>query len=252
LFPDDEPGIASWPANAVVCNCRRITKGELQAQMRTCGADAAALSRCTGAGGVCGSCKPLLIELVGKTSAAPVRVPYTGALSGVALAAVALALLLFSAPSLSSSRSVQDEWHALDLVRSSTDYRQITGFTIAGLSLLSLVVSLRKRFNFFARASFGGVRALHALLGSLALVALIAHTGLRLGNGLNAALMVCFVAAALAGGVAARTAAAESSISARTTRIARRLRRPFTLIHLLVLWPLPVLLGIHIFAAYYF
>lgn len=251
LFPDDEPGIASWPASAVVCNCRRITKGELELQMKTCGADAVALSSCTGAGSVCGSCKPLLIELVGK-KATPVHVPYTRALMAIAALVVLLVGALTVMPAPAYVRSVQHPWHELDVLRASFDFRQVTGFSIVGLAALSLVVSLRKRLNWFSRVSFGGVRALHALLGGLALVALVAHTGLRFGAGLNSALMICFVAAALLGGCAAVASASEASLQSRVARRARRARGPATWLHIFVLWPLPVLLGIHVLAAYYF
>jgi nitrite reductase (NADH) large subunit len=251
LFADDEPGIASWPAAAVVCNCRRVTKGELLQCVQSCGPDLAAISARSGAGSVCGSCKPLLLELVGR-KAPPAAAPYSRALSVASVGVLALVAVLLVIPSLPFADSVQSPLHALDRVRLDELYRQATGFVLVGFAALSLLLSLRKRTTWLGRLPFGGARALHALLGGLSLVALVTHTGLRMGSSLNFALFLSFVSAGLFGAIAGWASAAEGGTHPRRARQGRRVRRPMTLLHMLVLWPLPVLLGLHVFAAYYF
>ena len=48
---------------------------------------------------------------------------------------------------------------------------------------------------------FAGWRLVHILLGALALAVLAAHTGFRLGDNLNLALITAFIATLLAGAV---------------------------------------------------
>ena len=68
---------------------------------------------------------------------------------------------------------------------------------------------------------------------------LIAHTGLRLGSGFNQLLTVSFLAATVFG------AAAAAGFGRRNARLTFWL-------HVLAVWPLPVLIAFHVFAAYYF
>lgn len=63
----ESPPIAEWPADALVCGCLRINRGTLSlAQMDGC-ATVDELCARTGAGTMCGSCKPLLAELLGSS-----------------------------------------------------------------------------------------------------------------------------------------------------------------------------------------
>jgi bacterioferritin-associated ferredoxin len=57
--------IAEWPEDALVCGCLRVNRGTLsQAQLDGCSTVEMLCAR-TGAGTMCGSCKPLLAELLG-------------------------------------------------------------------------------------------------------------------------------------------------------------------------------------------
>src|SRR5512132_939255 len=63
----ESPPIAEWPADALVCGCLRVNRGTLSlAQMDGC-ATVDELCARTGAGTMCGSCKPLLAELLGSS-----------------------------------------------------------------------------------------------------------------------------------------------------------------------------------------
>ncbi len=61
--------VRSWPDPTVVCTCLKVTRGMLGEWMRAGCASPEALSRASGAGTMCGSCKPLLVELAGSAGA---------------------------------------------------------------------------------------------------------------------------------------------------------------------------------------
>ncbi len=52
------------PDEAVVCSCNTVSKGEIVAAVDADCVDASCVTRCTGAGGVCGSCKPTVKKIV--------------------------------------------------------------------------------------------------------------------------------------------------------------------------------------------
>jgi nitrite reductase (NADH) large subunit len=57
-------GVAALPAAAQICSCNNVTKGDLTAAITGGCADVPALKRCTKAGTSCGSCLPLLGQLL--------------------------------------------------------------------------------------------------------------------------------------------------------------------------------------------
>ena len=71
--------------------------------------------------------------------------------------------------------------------------RQISGFSLLGISALIAVISLRKRLRWFRWGQFASWRSLHVLIGLLVLLALLVHTGARFGENLNLLLVLSFV-----------------------------------------------------------
>ena len=121
-----------------------------------------------------------------------------------------------------------------------------------GLAVAALGLSLRKRWRRVSFGAFRSWRLAHAILGLGTLVGLVAHTGLRFGSNLNFALMSVFVALNLLGAFAGWIAAVEGEGQGRLAQWARRWRPLTTFVHLLLFWPLPVLLAFHIVAVYYY
>ena len=222
--------VENWPASATVCNCMNLSCGVLKRARDGGARTVEALARTTGASTLCGSCKPLLAELTGG-AALGVR-PGRG-LSVAAFVVLFVAIGLLLLPAIPYSSTVQSLPY--DVIWRDGIWKQVTGFTIVGLSCLGLMISLRKRWPRFRFGDFAAWRALHGALGATSLIVLIAHTGLRFGANLNLALMTAFVSANLLGALAGLT-----------------LRRRLTWVHVLLVWPLPVLVGIHILAVYYF
>jgi nitrite reductase (NADH) large subunit len=247
LWPDSEMGsVAAWPAATAVCNCTGVTRGELGRALAGGCATVEALAARTGASTVCGSCRPLLAELVGSAAATePVRgwkvLLGTGGIA--ALAAVALALVI----AVPYATTVQVPWQ-WDVLWRESAWKQASGFTVIGLTLVLLLMSLRKRIARFTLGTFPAWRVAHVVLGALTLAGLAVHTGGRLGSNLNFTLMASFLAVIVLGAAAGGVIALEHRLGAA----AARLRRSWLWTHILIAWPIPLLLTLHVFKSYYF
>ena len=250
IWPDagDQP-VGQWPADTIVCNCMSVTRGTISAACARGCETVDAVGVATGAGTVCGSCKPLVAELVG----APVEVGEraTGLLIASALGLLAVMLIGLAAP-LSYALSVQDPRYVIDALWRDNFLKQVSGYSLLGLAVFGLVLSVRKRIKIIRFGKFGTWRTVHAVFGFLALGALISHTGFHFGANMNQMLMTLFVCLNLLGAVAGGVAAIESVGSGRLASLARRHRRWLTWAHLLLVWPLPPAVGIHIATVYYF
>ncbi|HAD10572.1 MAG TPA: hypothetical protein DCF62_13915 [Porticoccaceae bacterium] len=270
-----ETRISEWPAAAVICQCNNVTQGELQACLSRQlvnadeSADACAhqqvsnisdvapargleqLRAETGAGTVCGSCKPLLVSLVSEHSATPVQPISERGWSILLMASVAALFLVgivTGLPEAQTAESVQRQgW--FESVWNDKLWKQITGFTLLGMTAAGLLMSLRKRFNFAWMGDFGTWRLGHAVLGLVCAVALVLHTGLHLGVNLNFLLMLNFLLVLTVGAMTGMAVALSHRLSPVR---ARQLRLAFNRFHIVVSWPLPALLLSHIVSVYYF
>jgi len=249
IWPGDAAlSVAHWPEAAIVCNCVNVRRGALSQACASGCTTVQQLAARTGASTVCGSCQPLLAEMVGAPvagfSVAGVR------LLGAAcvFAALLIAIMLAAAP-IPFAESVQLGQRKLDQLWRSSVLKQATGFVLLGLALVSLLLSLRKRFKRFSWGEFGHWRAVHALLGTFTLAVLVSHTGFRLGANLNLVLMLNFLVLAFVGVLAGMVTVLERRLSPRG---AKRLRSFWTGTHIAMAWPLPVLVIMHIVMAYYF
>jgi nitrite reductase (NADH) large subunit len=91
-------------------------------------------------------------------------------------------------------------------------------------------------------------RVAHVVLGALTLAGLAVHTGGRLGSNLNFVLMATFLAVIVLGAAAGGVIALGHRIGAG----AARLRRTWLWTHILIAWPIPVLLALHVLKTFYF
>ena len=239
--------VRQWPAMAAVCNCTGVTRGALSAAIAGGCQTVEALVECTGASSVCGSCKPKLAQLVG-ASAEPVADKGRSALFAVSFLGLIGTLLIFLLNPIAFPSTVQIDWHLSELW-SDGFYKQVTGFTLLGLSVVAMLLSLRKRVRKISIMAFGYWRVMHAVLGVLTLFVLLLHTGLSMGENLNFMLMLCFVGLALVGAFAAAITAYETG---KASLVLGRWRRCTTWAHIFLFWPLPMLLGFHILKSYYF
>ena len=230
--------VAEWPASAMVCNCLEITRGALSAASAAGCATVDELIERTGASRVCGSCRPLLAELAGGGPAAAGHRWREGLLFA-ALAAALLALLIAASTPFPLAARLRGSF-VWDVLYRDGWWRQATGYGALACALIgTLGYSVRKHWPRARWGSLAAWRMAHGAVGALALLVLVAHTGMRIGSGFNRVLLVTFLAAAALG-------------SAAAVGLEHRHARVTSWLHLLAVWPLPALLVIHILSAYFF
>lgn len=248
VWPDQQSDhIAEWPDNTTVCHCTGVTRGTLGQVMAEGGQTLTALAEQTGASRVCGSCAPVLAQLLGQVGDLLPSPGRKSLLTGSVLALLgALCVSLF--PAIPYAETVQGGWK-FEVLWSDWWWKQVSGYSIVVLSLLGLLMSLRKRWQRFSLAHFAWWRVSHTVLGVLSLVGLVAHTGFRVGDNANFYLLVNFLLLAAVGGLAGSLIAKErqwrSGLACRTRSLA-------TQGHIFLFWPLLVLLGFHILSVYYY
>ncbi len=251
------PGVQNWAEDTVVCNCMGVKRGELSRAYTTGCTTVAALSEITGAATVCGTCLPLLEELIIGLSTGSDAREYSPHLQhswkgllGASFIGLFLVLIIYFFKPIPFSTTVQNLHHTIDTLWRDNFWKQVTGYTLLGFSALALILSLRKRWTRFSLGDFGTWRLVHALIGAGTLIFLIAHTGFRFGNNLNWILMVSFLVlnliGTLAGGITALAA------KQRNSAVVHRWQNWLVQAHALLFWPLPILILFHIIAVYYF
>lgn len=239
--------VSGWAAEVPICTCTGATCGSVRDAIADGCKSVGALASRTGAGTVCGSCTPLLERLLEPSR--PHLPPQSQ--SWLAAAGVAALLLIVGAvltEPVSWASTFQNEWRVDELWRNKT-LRQVTGFTLAALCAISLVLSLRKRLPRFKFGHYRAWRLFHSALGVTTLVAVGVHTGFRFGSNLNLWLMITFVSLAALGGLAAMAAAFEHRLPDQLGGV---MRRRALLVHQILFWPFPVLVFVHALKSFYF
>lgn len=245
--------VTEWPANRLVCNCMKVSRGDLSEAIAAGCDSVASLVECTGAGSACGSCKPLLAKLA--DSPVPTESMGSSLSSRMLIGASLLTIIGLIAAWIYGPIPLAEEftsaWYQVDQIWRIGWIKQTTGFVLLGLSAVALLLSVRKRVRWLSNlGGYSWYRVFHSAIGALCLVGLAVHTGMHMGQNLNFYLMCVFLgltgAGALAGVVSALEAKGEGAWAIR----ARRWRPVLTWVHIVLFWPLPVLVGFHIAAAY--
>jgi nitrite reductase (NADH) large subunit len=243
----EDANVAQWPENTLVCQCNGISRGQLSQAMTQGCATVTNLQQTTKAGTVCGSCKPLLEQLCDQGGERQKEIAWLPVMM-LSLLALALTALLVLIPELKVADSVQTrDW--FEAIWNDKFFKQVSGFTLLGLTVIGLLMSLRKRLKFKWLGEFAYWRVLHLALGALCGLVLIFHTGFHLGDNLNRILIIDFLAIVLLGSSAGVMVSISHKFSPAK---ALSLRKFWAWVHILFTWPLPALLGIHILTVYYF
>ncbi|MEO1524258.1 MAG: hypothetical protein AAFX06_02430 [Planctomycetota bacterium] len=255
--PGGEMPVHDWPNDAIVCSCLGISKATLDRTIRETGPEketeslVGEVAATCGASTACGSCRGLVTELCGG-DASRVVVPGANAILLASVTAfVAVVSIMFFSP-IAFADSVQSAWRQVDVLWRNDFARQSTGFSLLGITAVGMIFSLRKRIPRFKIGSYGIWRALHGILGTLSLVAMVVHTGLRLGSNLNFMLGFCFLLTIALGSIAGISSSLENKVSGNTAMLVRVWRGRLATLHLWVTWPLPVLIALHVLSFYWF
>jgi nitrite reductase (NADH) large subunit len=237
--------VKQWPAAAIVCQCNQVTQGEL---LHACakGCDSVEqLCTQTRAGTTCGSCKPLLAQLVGKVQEKRHHWQWLITCSVFAVCAVmAIAFI----PQAQVSETVQTS-DFFETIWNDPYWKQVTGFSVLSMVVIGMLMSLRKRLHWAWIGSFSGWRFAHMTLGALCTLFIVFHTGFHLGENLNRLLMVTFLAVLVMGSIAGFVTGLSHTL--RPSR-AQRVQKTWNFLHVFVAWPLPILLIVLILTVYFF
>ena len=234
----------AWPEDAIICNCNQVSRGQLTAYFQG-DATPEVAQFAARAGTTCGTCKPLLAQM----SAKPLdKEPLAAPALLVSLMALILALFWWMSTPLTVSDSVQTPG-LLEPIWNDGFFKQVTGFSLLGLTAIGLLMSLRKRIKLFSWGGFAGWRLVHITLSVLSLVVLVAHTGLNMGENLNFWLLTNFLLLALLGGIVGAVIAQQHRLGLNA---GAKVRQWSFWGHLLLSWPLPALLSFHVLSVYYF
>lgn len=244
--------VSSWPPNALICSCMGVKRSELTTACQQGASSIEELAACTGASTVCGSCRPLLASMVGTAEKAVAAIARSRELLLASLAAVILVAGFSIVGPVPTADSVTGFGRQLDLFWRDEFWKQVTGFSLLGVTVLSLLFSLRKRVKRIQFGAFGTWRMAHAILGVTTLIGLLSHTGWRWGANLNFWLMTCFVGINLVGGFTGLVSSLETRVSAGGAVMLRLWRPRLTLLHIVLFWPLPLLIAVHVFSFYYY
>ena len=239
--------VINWPKHALVCNCMGVTRGLLDLAIEQGCDSVEALKTTTQAGTNCGSCLPFLAELAGNPDKRPAVAGGTALLTASILALLLLALLFF-VPALPPLDTTQGDWHIENLWLKN-GWKQVSGYSMLALSCIALLMSLRKRWRVFYYFNYTTWRIIHVTVGTTALLVLMLHCGLSFGHNLNRLLLIDFLLLSLLGAITGNLVLREAGSG---SALVRRLKSAGNFGHILLFWPLPVLLTFHILSSYYF
>ena len=163
-------------------------------------------------------------------------------------AAALLSVMTLAWPSAQAARSVH-EISPLEPLWTDSTWKQVSGYALVGLCVVSLLFSARKRIPWFTFSDVPIWRMVHGVLGALTLTMLALHTGLHLGSHLILVLTLNFLAVILLGSVAGAITFLSTGWGPVT---ARNRRLSSARVHLLVCWPLPILIVLHVLQTYFY
>ena len=250
LWPDAALELDELPDAATLCNCTGATYGQVRGTVAR-GADSVeAVGIGCGAGTVCGSCKPVLAEML-DAGAGPAPVPLWRPVLGLSFLALLGAVLPLLAGHVPLPSSFDPDslrvWLWQDKI-----VKQWSGYILLGITVAACAIGLRKRWRITDRlGGFDGWRMVHIGIGIMALAGLFAHTGFKLGSNWNAALGWTFLAVLGIGALAGLATGGDHALRARRIGTSHKPPRGLPVwLHVIALWPLPVLIGLHVLVTY--
>jgi nitrite reductase (NADH) large subunit len=248
IFDDvKQPSVKELPADYLVCLCQSVSRGELSKAITDGCRTVETLGDKTKAGVTCGSCQPLLANLLDEP-AANLVMRHQRAILITSILSIVLIVLTVSFEPLEIIETVQFTWH-IEKIWFDSFWKKVSGFSLLGLCVIAAALGLRKRWKYLNFGHVDAWRYIHSIVGVIALVMLMVHTGMRMGENLNLILMIVFLAATTTGSLVGVFMAKNHHWS--DVKLAKH-RLWWSRVHHTLLWMLPPLLGFHILSAYYF
>ncbi len=246
LWGNDDD-IHNWPANTIVCQCNQVSCCQLKdASLAGC-ESLPDIQQCTKAGTVCGSCKPLIQQFLGVQSKSEKEQGARSLTTGALIALLIITAITLLPEAQVADSAMQPNW--FESIWNDKFWKQTTGFSLLGMTIVGLLMSLRKRLSWTWMGNFSGWRVLHTIVGVMCCFTLILHSGFHLGDNLNQLLMVNFMAVLLVGAITSGVIGMGHKLSLTTATTSRKYVQ---WLHIIISWPLPALLAVHILSVYYF
>jgi ferredoxin-NADP reductase len=168
-------------------------------------------------------------------------------LSGSGLVLLLVAIFAVMGP-IDYQTSVQTTPN-FEFLWTENSWKQLGGYTAAGIMLAGMAMSLRKRWRRLKWGHFAWWVLAHALGGVLVLVLLLLHTGLGLGQALNQGFLSVVLATLSTGALVGMFTVLENR---RPHALSHRIKTALKRLHIMFAWPIPALLVIHLVSVYYF
>lgn len=251
VWKDSNDGVAAWPKEAIVCNCTGVNKGAILDCMTLGATTLEDVRTATSANTVCGTCKPIVQELLGNGTAKPEPAKWWKALLIFSFIAIIGAVATAFLPRIPISDTfIKDDF--LTNIWFDSIWKQYSGYTLLGLTVAAALLGLRKRIKLTRfLGGYDGWRIVHLVIGIACALVLVWHTGFRLGDNINFYLMLSFLFTLIFGAIAGLITGGEHDLQERgITNAASKPRTIPLWIHILALWPMPALLVIHILSVY--
>lgn len=243
----EQKKVKSLPHDYIICLCEGVTRGELSQAIQSGCRTVETLGQRTCAGTVCGSCKPMLMDLLDEPAPNLVMRHQKPVLIASIISILFIFITVFFQP-LSIADTVQLSWH-FEKLWFDNFWKQVSGYSLLGLCLIATALAVRKRWKRMNVGHVDSWRYAHSIVGILALLVLMIHTGMRLGENLNFTLMATFIGATLTGSLVGVFMARNHHWSDFKLR---KHRLWWSRVHHTLLWMLLPLLGFHILSVYYF
>lgn len=243
----EQKKVKSLPHDYIICLCEGVTRGELSEAIQSGCRTVETLGQRTCAGTVCGSCKPMLMDLLDEPAPNLVMRHQKPVLIASVISILFIFVTVFFQP-LSIADTVQLSWH-FEKLWFDNFWKQVSGYSLLGLCLIATALAVRKRWKRLNVGHVDSWRYAHSIVGILALLVLMVHTGMRLGENLNFTLMATFIGATLTGSLVGVFMARNHHWSDFKLR---KHRLWWSRVHHTLLWMLLPLLGFHILSVYYF
>ncbi len=130
-------------------------------------------------------------------------------------------------------------------------WQQWSGYLLLAVSLVGLLIVIGLKNRLLIRiGNYSNWQLTHVGLGLICVFVLFAHTGFRLGDNLNAILMVFFLTSLLLGALTGILIGGTTQLRKFGVKMTRNMRIVPIRTHVIALLPLPALLIVHILIVY--
>jgi len=249
------PGIVGLKRNQnnspTVCFCVEISHKQIEKAKKSGAQTLEDVRDMTGASTVCGGCSDDIVSLLKDSSSIFDIARNATRLFILSAVALLLGFLILASPEISVEKSFQSK-RIFHMFWYEGFWKQTSGYILLSMTALGLLFSLSKRTELsWLKHKKEKLRQIHIGNGIVLCTILIWHTGFRFGENISFLLMSSMVLGIISGSVSEIVNKKKHLIELVSGfQSPVNLGRLLFWVHVLVLWPLPVLIIFHILSVY--